>query len=351
MKILHIANTGIFSGAENVICQIIGMFKGRHDVDFVYVSPDGPIRDALAERGVTYAPLSRMSVGELKRVIREQKPDVIHAHDMKASVVAALACGKIKLISHIHNNNFDSRILSIKSVGYCIAAKKASRIIWVSQSSFDGYFFHNAFREKSKVLYNIIDIPALYQKMQKDSKSYEYDVCFVGRLTQVKNPIRMLDIFKKLVGVNPKYRFAVVGTGEMADELKCRAEYLGIEKNVDFLGFQSNPTKIIHDSKVMIMTSYTEGTPMCALESMALGTPMVTTPVGGLPILIKDGVTGFMSNNDDELVEKINLIVTDEQLRKSMSDACVADAGERNNVDLYVEKLWEEYRGLRQFNC
>lgn len=350
MKILHIANTGIFSGAENVICQIIGMFKGRHDVDFVYVSPDGPIRNALAERGVTYAPLSRMSVGELKRVISEQKPDVIHAHDMKASVVAALACGKIKLISHLHNNGFENRRISLKSIAYLLPAYKASHIFYVSESTYLGYLFHRWFREKSSVLYNIIDINALRKKASNDKENYPYDVIYIGRLTYQKNPTRLLRVFRKLVNKSPNIKIAVVGSGELEEQVLYEWEDLNLQNNVDILGFRFNPLKMLSDSKVMVLVSRWEGTPMCALESMALGTPIVTTPVDGMKALIKDGVTGFMSDYDDELVEKINFIVTDEQLRKSMSDACVADARERNNVDLYVEKLWEEYEGLRQFN-
>lgn len=344
MKVLHIANTNSYSGAENVICQIIGMFKGRHDVDFVYVSPDGPIRDALADRNVTFAPVARMCVGELKRVIREQKPDVLHAHDMKASVVSALACGDIKFISHIHNNNFDSRKFSLKSIVYYFAAKKASSIIWVSKSSYDGYFFHNAVETNSIILYNIIDVAALHDKMKQDTNKYSYDVCYVGRLNEVKNPIRMMTVFKKIVDINPNCRFAVVGTGDMDAEVKNKSVELGLQDNVDIIGYKSNPTKIIYDSKVMIMTSLSEGTPMCALESLALGTPLVTTPVGGLPNLIQEGVTGFMSDDDDVLAEKINLIVKDGQLRKSMSEACVSDAKGRNDIDEYVEKLWNIYR-------
>ena len=343
MKILHIANTDSYSGAENVICQIIGMFKGRHDVDFVYVSPDGPIREALAERNVSFAPVARMCVGELKRVIKEQKPNVIHAHDMKASVVSAFACGNTKLVLHLHNNDFANRRLSFKSISYLLPAYKCSHIYYVSESSYFGYLFHTWFRSKSSVLYNIIDLDALREKASKDNEEYGYDVIYIGRLTYQKNPSRLLRVFRKLVDNTPNIRIGMVGTGELDNQVRQEWTYLNLQDNVDLLGFRSNPLKMLGSSKVMLLTSRWEGTPMCALEAMALGTPIVTTPVDGMMALIHDGKTGFMSDDDDVLAEKVNMIVSDEKLRKSMSDACVADAMARNNADEYVEKLWEVY--------
>ena len=180
MKVLHLLRSNRFSGAENVVCQIIGIFRGNQDIEMVYCSPDGQIREALNERNILFAPITELSVKEVKRVIREEKPDIIHAHDMGASVVAACACGKIPLVSHIHNNNFDSRGVSAKSIIYSFAAAKAKHIFWVSQSAFDGYAFHKQFKSKSSVLYNILDIDALHKKMGTDTTQYDYDVIYVG---------------------------------------------------------------------------------------------------------------------------------------------------------------------------
>ena len=62
------------------------------------------------------------------------------------------------------------------------------------------------------------------------------------------------------------------------EETRAVCQSLGLQKNVQFLGFQSNPIKMVHDSKVMVLTSRWEGTPMCAMEAMAVGTPVVSTP-------------------------------------------------------------------------
>ena len=297
MKILHMLQSDRFSGAENVVCQIISMCKDEN-MEFVYSSQDGQIREALEERGIEFHPIKKVSVSEFKRIIKEVKPDIIHAHDMAASFFAALACGKIPLVSHIHNNAYDSRGVSLKSILYRFAAKKAKHIIWVSQSSLDGYAFHKAFEAKSSVLYNIIDVGALKDKIALDPNTYDYDVVYLGRLTYQKNPQRLIEVIGKVVEKRPETKVAIIGTGDMEEEVRQLALDKDLLNNVTFLGFQSNPAKILNDSKVMVMTSRWEGTPMCALESLAMGVPIVSTPTDGLKDLIQDGVNGFLSDDD-----------------------------------------------------
>lgn len=344
MKVLHLLQSNRFSGAENVACQIIDMFSDESDVEMVYCSSDGQIRDALNERGIRFVPLRSFSVEEIKKVLKQEKPDLIHAHDMRASFYAARACGKTPLISHIHNNAFNSRGVSPKSVAYLWAAKKAKHIFWVSQSSYEGYAFHKFFSKKSSVLYNIIDIDALYDKMNRDSNDYDYDVIYVGRLTYQKNPERLLGVIKLVVEKIPSVKIGIVGTGDLENQTKALAEQYRLMDNVHFLGFQSNPLKMLHDSKVMIMTSRWEGTPMCALESLALGTPIVSTPTDGLCELIKNGVNGFISDEDADIAQCICELVSNKQECARVSDAARENAKKQNLKQPYKDMVAAVYQ-------
>ena len=343
MKILHLLYSDRYSGAENVVCQIIGMFREDSDVEMVYCSRDGQIREALMEQNICFVPIEDLTVKNVKNVIKEQKPDVIHAHDMRASFIAALACGSIPLISHIHNNAFASRGLSIKSIAYLIAAGKAKHIFWVSQSAYEGYFFKEIFQKKSSVLCNILNVQEVYQKMHMDSNEYEYDVVFVGRLTYQKNPQRLMQVLAKVVAKMPQVKVGIVGTGELESEIKSLGNELEIEKNVSFLGFQSNPLKILHNAKVMVMTSRWEGTPMCALEAMALGVPIVSTPTDGLKELVINGQNGFLSDDDSELCAGIVNIIDDTELHKVFSENTIRISQEINNVENYKRCLETYY--------
>lgn len=347
MRILHLLQSNRFSGAENVVCQIIEMMNDNPNIEMIYCSRDGQIRDALLERDVQFVPIKDLTKSEVKRVIFEYKPDIIHAHDMRASFIASLASKKVPIVSHIHNNNFDSRGLSLKSIAYIYAGMKAKHIFWVSDSSYNGYYFHKLFKNKSEVLYNIISIDNLYSKMALDKKVYDYDIVYLGRLTAPKNPIRLMKIFKLLVNEMPDIKIAVIGTGELDDSIRKEAERLKLTSNVMFLGFQSNPYKMLHDSKLMIMTSLWEGTPMCVLEAMSLGVPVVSTPTDGVKIVVHDGVTGFLGETDENIVDSCKVLLKDAYVRDKMANASKKRARELMNIELYKNKILNVYNNAR----
>lgn len=343
MKVMHVLNSRIYSGAEKVVCQIIHAFQG--EVEMVYCSPESDIVRKMVEgQGVTYLPMKTMSVSELSRVIREQKPDLIHAHDMRAGFFSALCCGKIPLVSHIHNNAYDARGLSPKTVGYLLAGFRAKHIFWVSQSSFDGYAFHKLFARKSSVLYNVIDTDEIYTKLSQDSNSYDYDLIYVGRLTYQKNPQRLLRLCARLKESKPDLKVAIVGTGELEEELKALSQELNLEDTVRFLGFQPNPIKMVAGSKAMILTSRWEGTPMCALEAMALGTPVVSTPSDGMKDLLTDGVSGYLTESDEQMAVDLLKIFTQPEHRQLLAENARKRFDSLNDGEAYKRAIWTAYQ-------
>ena len=342
MKVMHVLNSRIYSGAEKVVCQIIKSF--RDDVEMVYCSPDSEIvRQMLSEQGVTFLPMETMSTSELKRVIAQEKPDLIHAHDMRASFFSALCCGKIPLVSHIHNNAYDARGLSPKTIAYLLAGFRAKHILWVSNSSYEGYAFHKLFAKKSSVLYNIIDTDQIFEKLAADDNAYDYDMIYVGRLTFQKDPQRLMRLCARLKESKPDLKVAIVGTGELEAEVKQLCQELNIQDTVQFLGFQSNPIKMVHDSKAMILTSRWEGTPMCALEAMALGTPVVSTPSDGMTDLLDDGVNGYLTDDDAVMAEKLLRIMNDPEHRAFLGENAKQKFAEINDAPKYKQAIYDCY--------
>ncbi len=344
MKVMHVLNSRIYSGAEKVVCQIIHSFADT-EVEMVYCSPESEIvARMLAEQGVTYLPVSKLTPRELSRVIREQKPDLIHAHDMRAGFVSALCCGKIPLISHIHNNAYNSRGISPKSVAYLLAGFKARHILWVSNSSYEGYAFHKLFAKKSSVLYNIIDTEQIFAKKAQDPNTYDFDLIYVGRLTFQKDPQRLMRLCARLKQSRPNLKAAIVGTGELEQETKTLCRELGLEENVLFLGFQDNPIKMVADSKALVLTSRWEGTPMCALEAMALGTPVVSTPSDGMVDLLEDGVSGYLSEDDEVLERDLLKLFDDPVCRETLAENARRHFLEINDAPKYRQAIWDCYR-------
>lgn len=344
MKVMHVLNSRIYSGAEKVVCQIINDFRG--EVDMVYCSPESDIvREMVTGQGITYLPISKLTPKNLKPVIEAEKPDLIHAHDMRAGFVCALCCGDIPLISHIHNNAYDARGLSPKSVAYLLAGFKAKHILWVSRSAYEGYLFHKLFAKKSSVLYNIIDAHGIQEKLAADENTYSFDLIYLGRLTYQKDPQRLVRLCAKLKERKPDLKAAIVGTGELGEECKALCKDLGIAENVQFLGFQSNPIKMVHDSRALILTSRWEGTPMCALEAMALGTPVVSTPSDGMKDLIENGVEGYLCETDEDFLAALLKIFREPAHRAALSQAAKEKFAKINDAPAYKAAIWACYEG------
>ena len=344
LKVLHLLRSNRFSGAENVVFQIIDMFK-NDNIEMAYCSRDGQIRESLKERNINFLPISQLSVREVKRVIRDYEPDVIHAHDPYASFIAAIAGGKHKIISHMHGNHEDLSRLCFKSLLYLLSTKRFNHIFWVSNSAYDNYYFKEYINSKSSILYNIINRDSLIKKMNEDLNVYNYDVVYIGRLTYPKNPERLIKVLKLAIEINPNITVAIVGTGDLLEQTKKLTVKLGVSNNIAFLGFKSNPLKILHDAKVMLMTSRFEGTPMCALEAMALGVPIVSLPTDGLMELVDNEVTGYLSDDNKVLAQKVVEIISDKKLYDYLSKESIKRFKQLNNLEKYKSDLERVYNG------
>ncbi len=345
MKVMHVLYSVVFTGAETVVAQIIDSFRAVPDMEMIYCSRESDVvRDILNARYIRYTPVQDLTSKELKAVIDREKPDLIHAHDMRASFVSALCCGRIPLVSHIHNNAFDARGISPKSIAYLLAGWKAKHIIWVSDNAFRGYCFHSLFRKKSVVLKNIIGSQQIYDRKALDETTYDFDVIYVGRLTYPKDPERLIQVCARMKQEKPDVKFGIVGDGELEETVKALCKELGVEENVSFLGYQTNPMKMIADSKAMLLTSRWEGIPMCALEAMALGVPVVSTPVGDMADLIDHGVNGYLCQENGELAESLLKIVTDPALHEAFSQKTREKFAVINDEVRYREAIAELYR-------
>lgn len=346
MKILHVLQSPFFSGAENVVCQIIEMFRGS-GYEMAYCSPDGPIRETVEKRGIQFIPLAEINVRNLRKAIRAYKPDMIHAHDRKASICAALSCS-LPIVSHIHVNNPQSGRFDAKSLIYSVFSYRFRHIFWVSKSAFEEFpYMSNSIRQKSTVLYNVIDIEKLKTRMSEDGQTYPYDAVMVGRLNYQKDPLRALNVIRKVIAINDSARFAIIGTGPLENQVVSELEKEEYKGRAQFLGYMNNPLKVLHDAKVMLMTSRFEGTPMTVLEAMSLGVPVVSTPVDGIIDLIQDGVNGYLSENDDILAEKLNELIVKNDLRERFSAEARKKAEKLMDIQAYKEKLTAVYSALQ----
>lgn len=340
MKVLHLLSSDKYSGAENVVCQIIDMFKGEYEM--TYCSLDGPIRNTLSDKKINFLPLKELSLKEIKAAVKKFQPDVIHAHDIKASILASRFHKQCNIISHVHGN--DKRNMgkvSLKSLLFNLCSNRFKKIFWVSNSCLTDYRFKNRVKDKSIVLHNIINVGNLYNTAKLDNNKYDFDVCYLGRLTEVKNPLRALEIMRDVVAQNKSMKCAVVGDGDLREECENFVRDNGLDNNIKLFGFVKNPYKVLESSKVLLMSSINEGTPMALLEAFALGVPLVSTKIDGAVELITNELMGGFYEDNATAVKLINSILNSN--RSEIKNYLINFSNDYNNIEKYKNVILSAY--------
>jgi glycosyltransferase involved in cell wall biosynthesis len=341
MKILHVLSTNRISGAENVVADICMMFDGIYEM--AYCSVNGPIKESLEDRGVKFIPLEKMSTLQVRKVIKEYKPDIIHAHDVRATVIATLVSGNIPVISHLHVNSDTMSRITIKSVLYLLSTMKVKRIIVVSKSCINEYAFKNNIKNKTIVLKNIIYLNRINKLIDRDVNDYDFDFVYLGRLNYQKNPQRIAKVSANVLKKCPNAKFGIIGQGELKEEMEKIFGNEGVLNRVIFTGNLPYPYKALKNAKCMLMCSRYEGLPIAALEAMALGVPIVSTPVDGMRDIINHNETGILSSENEELINSVIRLLSDERLYKNMSSLSRKRFQDLNDENYYKEKLKSIY--------
>lgn len=344
MRIVHLLKSDRFSGAENIVCQIIDMFKDETGVEMIYVSPDGPIHDVLDNRNICFRALREFSQHEINYTLNELKPDIIHAHDCSASVRAAIS-HKTKVISHLHNNPKWMQKLCINSLIYALTSSNYKKIITVSNIILSEYIFRRLIKKKCVCLPNIVDSENVITKAL-EGYIEPIDVLYVGRFAEQKNPLGFLRIIKEIAEQSEKTLSVIMlGVGPLRTECERYIEENKLTNSVNILGFDSNPYKYMKAAKLVIMPSLWEGFGLVAVEAMILGKTVLASPVGGLIDILKDG-GGILCENEKIFIEQALHYLVNEDDRKKIGLVAVKKARRYTDKENYKRILKNLYFNL-----
>ena len=186
--------------------------------------------------------------------------------------------------------------------------------------------------------YKVSVVPSFYLNrdlFKKDTSAKKiYDVVVCARLVANKG---ILNVIKAMADL-PQALLLVVGDGPDRARLEAIAKSLKIDDRVKFSGWLPEIQDVygaIQSGKVFVMNSKSEGGPRIALEAMALGMPIVTTKVGVMPDVIKDGQNGiFTKGNSKDLADKLNKLLSDESLQDRIGNEAqkILDKFERKDL-------------------
>jgi glycosyltransferase involved in cell wall biosynthesis len=167
----------------------------------------------------------------------------------------------------------------------------------------------------------------------------------VGRFAPPKNHALLIEAFAQVRTHTPLY-LLLVGGGELEDAVRQQVAGLGLQERVRFLGVRADVPAILNASDLFVLSSRWEGNPLSVMEAMAAGLPVVSTAVGGVPELVREGETGLLVPSGDAaaLARALQALVDDPARREAMGKAArqhaVAHFDIRHTVRQY-EALYE----------
>ena len=316
--------TGDVAGGEEDWFQLRGQPDGREGV--ISVPSLGravaPHRDALAYR-------------QLRRIVRELRPDIVHTHTAKAGLLgraAAIREGVPAIVhtfhGHLLHGYFPPSVASELTRLERHLARRTSRLLVVGSRVRDELLSAGIGSPDRYVLLPPgVPVPEVPDASQARARLGIDDdapvVAFVGRLAGVKRPDRFLDAAERVAAVRPDTVFLVAGGDTAQREAALRARVSAAD--VRFLGWLPDVTSVYAAADVVALTSDNEGMPVTLIEAGMCGVPCVATDVGSVAEVVLDGHTGRVVPVGAEPVAAAVLELIEDPSRRARLGAAAAE--------------------------
>jgi glycosyltransferase involved in cell wall biosynthesis len=275
---------------------------------------------------------------ELKKIIKEEKPDIIHLHSSKAGFLGRFATNtkNVKAFYNPHGFSFLMQDASkIKRLMYLLAEKLASfkkcTIIGCSKGEYEEAL---KLTKNAICINNGVDIDKLKVQTQNlKEREIDFDnlkLCTIGRIGCQKNP----DLFNSIAKDLSDIKFTWIGDGDEKNKLTS--------SNIQVTGWKSKEDviKILNENDVFILTSLWEGLPLSLLEAMYLKKICLVSNCIGNRDVINQNENGFICNNKEEFVSVIK------NLKNIECKKLQANAFQDIKTVYNIEKMTNEYRRI-----
>ncbi len=268
------------------------------------------------------------AVKQIRELLVKHNVDVLNPHGYKADLYAYVAAWprRVALVATCHN--WPSKLLKMR--GYAaldrLVLRRFDKVIGVSDVASDILRNWGVRPNKVSTILNGVNLerfdgatPTLRKEIVPNGHSL---VGFVGRLVPDKGVTILLRAAQQVLAVRPKTMFVLVGEGPARKELEALATQLGIGKQVAFAGVRDDMPEVYASLDMLVLPSLIESMPMCLLEAMAAGKPVIATRVGAVSKLILSEQTGLLlePGDVDGLVEAILRLLGNSQLASQLGE-------------------------------
>ena len=274
--------------------------------------------------------------------------DVVHIHlseppsAMRKCIFLCLAkIWKKKVIVHFHAFSPDTTVMGPRRKVYHYLFSGADVVIVLSGFWKEKVNECFCLGDKVMVVYNPCTSEVLSTGFPKKKQ-----ILYAGTVNARKGYADMIRAFAKIALKYPDWQIVFAGNGEIENG-RVLAKDLGIDRQTIFLGWVSGPEKdkVFKESLIFCLPSYAEGFPMAVLDAWAYGLPVITTPVGGIPDIAKDGenLLLFTPGNVDGLALQMECLIADEELRGRIAEQSILLANTTFNIATVNQKIEEIY--------
>jgi len=365
MKILYVVTQSELGGAQKNVLDLALGLKDFYEIA-VAAGPDGGgaffkileenkirfIKLRLLRRAIK--PISDLlAISEIRQLIKQERPDILHLHSSKAGVLGSLAARKInkcapaspKVVYTVHGAVFEAsfRIWWLKLFVWLekYTARFKDKIICVSENDKKLWLRHQASPEqKLLVIHNGFDTRSL-DFLEKDralEKLFELNpllfelargagpnLKIVGTIANFY-PEKGLSFFIKAAALIKKQEefknilFLVIGGGSQKNLLEAMIKDFQLEKTFILAGEVKKAARYLKAFDIFVLPSVKEGLPYTILEAMAAGLPIVASYVGGIPEMVTNKENGFLvlSRSPEMLADKIAELLKNPKLAQQM---------------------------------
>ena len=358
MLVITLAEVG---GAQSYVAALLPALAERYEV-VLAAHGEGPLRAAAAEAGARFVPLRHVrrpirpwrdlaGLVELSRLLRRERPQILHASSSKAGVLGRLAAVATRVpirFFTVHGWAF-SAYSGLPSLLYRITDRLMAPLttvtICVSENELAAGLEAGTCRaERTVVIRNAVDVSAA-SRARHDRATPR--LIAVGRLKAPKDFLTLIRAFAALP--EGSFEALIVGDGPDRGAVEDEIRRLGLEERVRLVGERSDVPALLADADLFVLSSRSEGLPVSVLEAMAAELPVVASGVGGLAELVVDGETGILvpPGAPEPLAAALGRLVEDRDLRRRFGAAGRTRAEalfdlavfRRAHVELYEQQL------------
>ncbi len=203
------------------------------------------------------------------------------------------------------------------------------------------------------VIPNAVDLNLSRMTAPKKFDPETLQLGYIGRIVESKGIAEAIEALRILrQRGHERVHFSIAGSGPAEALVRERVRAFDLEEWVSFVGpvFGEDKVRFWREMTIFVFPTHREGLPYAILESLASGTPMVTTAVGGIPDAVTDGVHGFFvePGNAEAIADSIQRMGSDRAMLRRMSAACLQRAQAQYGVARLVQQLSEIYKAVQE---